>query len=70
MDFCTLAMMNIQGKDRRRPRLRVSDRLPYVQMGVLFTAMRVSSSGWCLQSGERGMMLTSEHASTRNCVRV
>ena len=64
-------MMKIQGKDRRRPRLRVRDRLPYVQIGVSFTAIRVSLSGKCLQSGgEGGMALTSDPVSTRKRVPV
>ena len=46
--FCTSAMTKIHGNDRLR--LRVRDRLPYVEMGVSFTAMRVSLSGGCLQS--------------------
>ncbi len=39
--------MKIQEKDRRWPRLRVRDLLPYVGIGVLFTAIRVSLS--CVQ---------------------
>ena len=43
------------------------ERLPYVRMGVLFTAMGVSVSGqhrW--SAGGSGMTLTSEPVSTRN----
>ena len=71
MGFCTSAIMKIQGRDRRRLRLRARDRLPYVGIGVLFTAMRVSLSGGCFRSeGEGGMTLSSEPVSTRNCVPV
>ena len=71
MGFYTSAMMKIQEKDWRRPRLRVSDCLPYVRMGVLFTAIRVSLSGECLQSGgEGGMVLTSDPVSIRKRVPV
>ena len=65
----TSAMMNIHWKVRRRPRLRVSERLPYVGIGVSLTAIRVSLSGVCLRSErEGGMMLTSEPVSTRKHV--
>ena len=63
-------MMNIHWKVRRRPRLRVSERLPYVGIGVSLTAIRVSLSGVCLRSErEGGMTLTSEPVSTRNTYR-
>ena len=59
MGFCTSALMKIQGSDRLSPKLRVSERFPYVRMGVSFTAMRVSLSGERRQSaGEGGMALT------------
>ena len=62
-------MMKIQGSDRLSPRLRVSERFPYVRMGVSFTAMRVSLSGERRRSaGEGGMALTSDPLSTRKRV--
>ena len=42
----------IQGHDN----LRVRDRFPYVVIGVLFTAMTVSSSGVCHRSAGKGGM--------------
>ena len=57
--------MKIQGSDRLSPRLRVSERFPYVRMGVSFTAMRVSlSDGHCQSAEEGGMALTSDPVST------
>ena len=45
----------------------MSEHLPYVAIGVSFTALRVSLSGERLRSaGEGGMMLTSASMSTRN----
>ena len=69
MGCCTSAMMKIHGNDRLSPRLRVSERFPYVPMGVLFTAVRVSLSGERWRSaGEGGMALTSDPVSTRKRV--
>ena len=60
-------MMNIQGRERRRPRLRVSERHPYVRMLVLLTAVRVSASYECRRSAMvGGITLTSEPVSTKN----
>ena len=70
MGCCTSARMKIHGSDLRRPRLRVRERLPYVRMGVSFTAMRVSASGERRSAGEGGIALTSDPVSTRKCVRV
>ena len=59
-------MMNIHGNDRRRPRLSVRDRRPYVRMFVLFTAVRVSESCDCrLSALVGGTTLTSEPVSMR-----
>ena len=60
-------MMNNHEKGRRRPRLRVRDCLPYVEMGVALTAVRVSLSGERLREVE-GITLTSEPVSTRKRV--
>ena len=62
-------MMKIHGSERRRPRLRVSERWPYVRIGVLFRAFSVRVSRECLRSAwVGGMTLTLEPVSTRNCV--
>ena len=61
------AMMNTQAKGRRSPRLRLSNRFPYVGMGVLLTAVKLSVSGRCFGSEtEGGMIPTSDPVSTRN----
>ena len=61
------AMMNTQAKGRRSPRLRLSNRFPYVGMGVLLTAVKLSVSGTCFRSeAEGGMTLTSDPVSTRS----
>ena len=44
------------------------ERLPYVHMGVAFTAMRVSTSGECRSAGEGGIALISDPVSMRKCV--
>ena len=44
--------------------------LPYVRMGVAFTAMRVSTSGEHRSAGEGGIALTSDPVSMRKCVHV
>ena len=46
--FWTSATINIHCKLRRRPRLRVIERVPYVEIGVSLTAIRVSLFGVCL----------------------
>lgn len=43
--FWTSAIRKIQENEQRRPRLRVRDRVPYVEIGVLLTAVSVSLSG-------------------------
>ena len=53
---------------RRRPRLRVSERVPYVGMDVLFTAVKDSLSGGRLQSEREGGI--SDPVSTRKRVPV
>ena len=68
MGFLTSAMMNIHGHDRRRPRLSVRERRPYVRMFVLLTAVRVSESCDCrLSALVGGITLTSEPVSMRKC---
>ena len=65
ISFCKSAIMKIHGSERRRPRLSVRERCPYVRMGVLFTACSVR--GWERWRSEAvgGMTLTSEPVSTR-----
>ena len=66
---CTSAMRKIHGSDRIKPRLRVRERLPYVLIGVLFTAMSVRGSTEHRRSAAvGGMTLTSEPVLTRNRV--
>ena len=63
------ATKNIHGNAHLSPRLRVRDFLPYVRIGVLLTAARVSLSGGCLRAVEDGgTTLTSEPVSTRKWV--
>ena len=69
MDCCTSAIMKIHVNDRLSPRLRMSERFPYILMGVSFTVMRMSLFIAHLRLvGEGGMTLTSEPVSTRKCV--
>ena len=64
-------MTNIQGSERRKPRLRVSERRPYVRILVLLTAVRVSASCECRRSAlVGGITLTSEPVSTKKRVLV
>jgi len=60
------ATMKIQEKEQRSPRLRVSEQVPYVEIGVLLTAIRASLSGGCLRlCVEGGTTLTSDPVSTK-----
>ena len=62
-------MINIHDKDLRKPKLSVSDHLPYVCIGVSFTAMRVRLSVERFRSTvDGGNTLTSEPVSTKNRV--
>ena len=71
MGCFTSATMKIHGSVRRRPRVRVRLRLPYVLMGVLLTAVSVRGSGVRRRSaGVGATMLTSEPVSTKNRVLV
>ena len=64
-------MTKIQGSERLRPRLSVSERCPYVRMSVLLTAVSVRGSGERRRSaGVGGMTLTSEPVSAKNRVLV
>ena len=61
--------MDIHGNVCLSPRLRVTDFLPYVRIGVLLTAARASLSGGCLRVVEDGRTtLTSEPVSTKKWV--
>ena len=58
--------MKTHGNECLSPRFKVTDRFPYVRMGVSLTAVRVSLSGVCCRShGVGGMTLTSEPVSMR-----
>ena len=61
-------MTNIHLKVLRSPRLRVSERVPYVAMGDPLMAWRVSLVLCCLSVGEGGRALTSAPVSTRKRV--
>ena len=64
----TSATTNTHRKVRCRPRLRVSEREPYLRMGVLLTACSVRVLGECRSLAEGGMTLTCAPVSMRNRV--
>ena len=64
----TSATTNTHRKVRHRQRLRVSEREPYVRMGVLLTACSVRVLGECQSLAEGGMTLTCAPVSMRNRV--
>ena len=64
-------MTKIQGSEHLRPRLRVSDRWPYICMDVMFRAVSARESGerrWSVRVGST--TLTSKPVSTRRLVLV
>ena len=64
----TSAITNTHRKVRRRPRLRVSEREPYVLMEVLFMACSVSVLGVFRSLAAGGITLTCAPVSTRKRV--
>ena len=64
--FCTSAMIKIQRKVLRKPRLSVSERVPYVAIAVPLTAERAKPSCFLRRSVRvGGMTLTCAPVSTR-----
>ena len=68
MGFRTSATMNAQRKVRRRLRLSVSERMPYVEIEVWLTACSCSVWGCLRSADEGGTTLTSAPVSKKNCI--